>query len=83
MTFRVDLPAYRGPLDLLLFLVRRHELDLTTLALASLVDQFLEYLDVLQEIDVGAASDFLEMASILVEMKSQSVVPRQDEETPE
>ena len=83
MTFRVDLPAYRGPLDLLLFLVRRHELDLTTLALASLVDQFLEYLEVLQEIDVSAASDFLEMASILVEMKSQAVLPRQDEETPE
>ena len=83
MTFRVDLPAYRGPLDLLLFLVRRHELDLTGLALAAVVDQFVEYLEVLQELDVNSASDFLEMASILIEMKSQAVLPRQDEEAVE
>jgi segregation and condensation protein A len=81
MSFRIDLPAYRGPLDLLLYLVRRSELDLTTLSLSSIVDQFVQYLDVLSELDVNYASDFLEMAAILLELKSQAVLPRQDEQT--
>lgn len=76
MSFRVDLPAYRGPLDLLLYLVRRHELDLTTLSLAAIVEQFLDYLEVLQELDVNGAGDFLDVASTLVELKSQAVLPR-------
>jgi segregation and condensation protein A len=79
MNFRVDLPAYRGPMDLLLYLVRRHELDLTTLSLAKVVEQFLSYLEVLQEIDVDAAGDFLDLASTLVELKSQAVLPRPEE----
>jgi segregation and condensation protein A len=79
MDFRVDLPAYRGPLDLLLFLVRRHELDLTTLSLSAVVDQYCGYLEILQEIDVDAASDFLDLASLLVELKSQAVLPRPEE----
>jgi segregation and condensation protein A len=83
MSFRVDLPAFRGPLDLLLFLVRRHELDLTNLALANLVNQFQDYLDILREIDVNLAGDFLDMATVLLEMKSQAVLPRQDEEPAE
>lgn len=80
MSFRVDLPAYRGPLDLLLYLVRRHELDLTTLSLAVLVDQFLGYLELLQELDVNGAGDFLDVASTLVELKSQAVLPRPEAE---
>lgn len=78
--FRVDLPAYRGPLDLLLYLVRRQEMDLTTLSLAVVVEQYVQYLEVLQELDVNAAADFLEVASLLVEMKSQAVLPKQADE---
>lgn len=77
--FRVNLPSYRGPVDLLLYLVRRQEMDLTSLALAAIVDQYIEYLEILQEIDVNAASDFLEMATVLVELKSQAVLPRPEE----
>lgn len=80
MPFRVDLPAYRGPLDLLLYLVRRHELDLTKLSLATIVEQFFEYLEVLQELDVNGAGDFLDLASTLVELKSQAVLPRPEVE---
>lgn len=81
--FRVDLPAYRGPLDLLLYLVRREELDLTTLALAKIVDSYIEFLDVLQEIDVNAAADFIETASLLVELKSQAVLPSSSDQESE
>lgn len=83
MTFRVDLPAYRGPLDLLLYLVRRQELDIVALSLTKVVEQFLEYLDVLQELNMNYVEDFLDLASTLIELKSQAVLPappRDDDE---
>lgn len=81
--FRVDLPAYRGPLDLLLYLVRRQEIELSGLSLAAVVDQYLAYLEILQEIDVDAAGDFLDLATTLVELKSQAVLPKSEEEEDE
>ena len=75
MDFRIDLDVFRGPLDLLLYLVRKHEMDVVDLPIATIADQYLQHLDVLQQLDVNAAGDFLELASTLVEMKSQSVLP--------
>jgi segregation and condensation protein A len=83
MTFRIDLPAYRGPLDLLLYLVRRHELSLSEMPLATLVDQYLEHIEVIRELDLGDVGDFLDLASTLVEMKSQAVLPRIADEVEE
>lgn len=83
MTFRIDLPAYRGPLDLLLYLVRRHEVSLAEMPLATLVDQYLEYVDLLKELDLGEVGDFIDLASTLVELKSQSVLPKVEEESEE
>jgi segregation and condensation protein A len=80
MDFRIDLEAFRGPLDLLLYLVRKHEVEIVDLPIASITEQYLQYLEVLHQLDVDAASDFLEMASTLVEIKSQSVLPRAEEE---
>ncbi len=83
MGFRIELPAYRGPLDLLLYLVRRQEVSLVETSLAKVVDQYLEYLDVLKELDLGDVGDFIDLASILVEMKSQAVLPKLVEEEEE
>lgn len=79
MDFRVDLSIFRGPLDLLLFLVRRHELDITEIALVQITDQFLEYLSVLEQLDVDAVGDFLAVAALLIEMKSQQILPHPEE----
>jgi len=79
MKFRVDLEVFRGPLDLLLYLVRKHEVQIVDLPIAPITDQFIEYLTVLEQIDVNAAGEFLEMASTLVEIKSRLVLPRADE----
>lgn len=79
-SFLVQLDIYRGPLDLLLFLVRRHELDITDLPIARITEQFLEHLDLLEQIDVNAVGDFLEFASTLVEIKSRMVLPHGGEE---
>ncbi len=79
MDFRVDLSIYRGPLDLLLYLVRKHELDILDIPIALVTEQYLAYLDVIRELDVNAVGDFLALASTLVEIKSQQVLPRADE----
>jgi segregation and condensation protein A len=79
MDFRVNLEIFRGPLDLLLYLVRRHEVEIVDIPIAEVADQFLEYLAVLEKLDVNAVGDFLEMASTLVEIKSRLVLPRGDE----
>jgi len=77
--FRVDLEVFRGPLDLLLYLVRKHELDILALPIAAITDQYLQYLGILEQIDVGAVGDFLALAATLIEIKSQMVLPRADE----
>jgi segregation and condensation protein A len=79
MDFRVDLAVFRGPMDLLLYLVRKHEVDILDIPIAPITDQFLEYLEVLQQLDVNAVGDFVAVASMLVEIKSQQVLPRSDE----
>lgn len=80
MGFLVQLPAYRGPVDLLLYLVRRQEVGLHALAISRVVDQYLEYIELLQELDLGDVADFLDMASTLVELKSQAVLPKIESE---
>jgi segregation and condensation protein A len=79
MDFHVDLSIFRGPLDLLLYLVRKHEVEIVDIPIALITDQYLQYLDVLKELDVAAVGDFLAMASLLIEIKSQQVLPRADE----
>jgi len=79
MSFRVDLNIFRGPLDLLLYLVRKHEVEIRDIPIATITDQYLEHLAVLERLDVNAVGDFLAMASLLIEIKSQQVLPGGDE----
>jgi segregation and condensation protein A len=79
MGFRVDLDIFRGPLDLLLYLVRKQEVEIVDIPIATITDQYLDYLSVLEQLDCDAVGDFLAMASTLVEIKSQQVLPRADE----
>ena len=72
--------VFRGPLDLLLYLVRKHELEITDIPIALVTEQYLNYLEVLEFLDVDAVGDFLEMASTLVEIKSKSLLPRGEED---
>ncbi|NQT37122.1 MAG: segregation/condensation protein A [Planctomycetes bacterium] len=79
MDFRVDLDIFRGPLDLLLYLVRKHEVEIVDIPVAVITDQYLQFLTVLEQLDVNAVGDFVAMASTLIEIKSQQVLPRADE----
>ncbi len=79
MKFRVDLDIFRGPLDLLLYLVRKHEVEIVDIPISLITDQFLAYLAVIEQLDVNRVSDFIDMASTLIEIKSRLVLPRGDE----
>lgn len=79
-SFRVELPIYCGPLDLLLYLVRRNEVDILALPLARITTQFLKFLEILQFLDFDMIGDFVVMASTLVEIKSRSVLPQTSED---
>jgi segregation and condensation protein A len=80
--YRVALELFGGPMDLLLYLVRRDELDILDLPLARIATQFLEFIEVLELLDVSQAADFVSTASTLAEIKSRTVLPRQEEEAP-
>src|ERR1700693_3627693 len=74
--YRVELDVFRGPLDLLLYLVKREEVDIRDIPVARVAEQFKEYLGVMQFINVEAAGDLLVMAATLMEIKSRMVLPR-------
>lgn len=77
--YRVDLDGFHGPLDLMLYLVRRHEVDLSRVSLARIVGDFEQYLDVLEFLDLDLASEFVVVASTLLEIKSRLVLPSEPE----
>jgi segregation and condensation protein A len=79
MDYLVNLDVFRGPLDLLLYLVKRDEVDIRDIPIARVARQFQEYLDLLTLIDVERAGDFLVMAATLMEIKSRLLLPRPEE----
>jgi segregation and condensation protein A len=79
MRFRVQLDMFAGPLDLLLYLVRKHELEVLEIPIALVAEQYLEILAAIEQIDVDAVGDFLEVATQLMEIKSRMMLPRHEE----
>ena len=77
--YQVDLEAFRGPMDLLLYLVKREEVDVRDIPVARVAEQFKQYLDVLALIDVERAGDFLVLAATLMEIKSKMLLPHAEE----
>ena len=78
--YRVNLDIFAGPLDLLLYLVRKEEVDIYDIPIARITDQYLQYLEMLKQLDIDLAGDFLVMAAALMEIKSAMLLPRADPE---
>ena len=74
--YPVTLPAFEGPLDLLLHLIEREELDISEISLMVVTDQYLRTIDLLEEIEPGALADFLVVASRLLYIKSRALLPK-------
>ncbi|HEY71466.1 MAG TPA: segregation/condensation protein A [Anaerolineae bacterium] len=82
MTYTIELDIYQGPLDLLLELIERAELDITKIALAQVTDQYLEHLARLQEHSLEDLASFLVIAARLLQIKSEALLPRPPEREP-
>jgi segregation and condensation protein A len=76
VAFKIALPAFEGPLDLLLHLIREHELDILDIPIALITEKYLEYLDLMQAMNLDVASEFLVMAATLAHIKSRMLLPR-------
>lgn len=81
--YRVQLQNFEGPLDLLLFFIRRDELDIYDIPIAYITDQFFEYINYMDELDLGIASEFIYMASTLMSIKAKMMLPREVSEDSE
>jgi segregation and condensation protein A len=74
--YRVSLSEFEGPLDLLLFFIKRDELDIYDIPIAHITKSFMEYLDAMQELNLEVAADFIYMASVLMSIKAKMLLPR-------
>lgn len=81
--YRVELPEFEGPLDLLLHLVRRHELDVFDIPVAFITEKYLSYLDLMRSLNIDVAGEYVLMASTLAFIKSRELLPRQPDEPDE
>jgi segregation and condensation protein A len=75
VAFRVSLPSFEGPLDLLLHLTREHQIDLRDIPIAFITERYLEYLDLMKSLNLDVVSEFLLMAATLVQIKSRLLLP--------
>lgn len=75
----VILEQFEGPLDLLLYLIRKQNLDILQVHVAEIVEQYLAYIDAMQALQLELAGEYLVMASLLMEIKSRAILPRQQE----
>ena len=74
--YRVKLDVYNGPLDLLLYLIRRDELDIYDIPIAHITDQYCKYVEVIKDVDLTLAGEFMVMAASLIELKTRMLLPR-------
>ena len=74
--YKVALDIYNGPLDLLLFLIKRDEIEICDIPIARITEQYLSYVAVLREIDPETVAEFLVLAATLMEIKSRMLLPR-------
>src|SRR5436853_3935953 len=72
----VFLETFEGPLDLLLYLIRKHSLDVLDIPMARLTEQYLEYIEVMRRKSLELAGEYLVMAAVLIEIKSRMLLPR-------
>lgn len=77
MSYRVRIDSFEGPFDLLLYLVSRQKVDIGSISITQIADQYLEEVSHMQNLDLDVASDFLLVASTLLEIKAESLIPNE------
>lgn len=83
MSYEIKLDIFQGPLDLLLYLIKKNEIDIYNIPIAIVTEQYLEYLDFMKSMNLDVAGEYLVMASTLIHIKSKMLLPvHEDEEEP-
>lgn len=77
MTYRLNLDVFEGPFDLLLYLIKKNEIDIYDIPIAKVLDEFLSYVEVIKELDLDVAGDFILMGATLMHIKSRMLLPRE------
>lgn len=80
MAYKITLDIFEGPLDLLLYLIKKNEVDIYDIPIAVITDQYLEYLDLMKALNLDVAGEFLVMASTLTAIKSRMLLPPSEDE---
>jgi segregation and condensation protein A len=83
MSYRVKLELFEGPLDLLLYLVKRDHLNIYDIPISTITDQYLAYLELMKILDLGIAGEFLVMAATLMQIKSKMLLPPDETHQPD
>jgi segregation and condensation protein A len=81
--YKVQLDVYSGPMELLLYLIRRDEVDVKNIPIARITEQYLQHVELIRRIDMNLAGEFLVMAATLLEIKSRMLIPRQAAANPD
>ena len=81
--YRVDVNVFQGPLDLLLFLIKKEEVDIYDIPIARITRQYMKYLEMMQVLNLEVAGEFILMAATLIRIKTRLLLPRSDEESDE
>lgn len=77
--YKINLKIFEGPLDLLLHLIKKNDLEISDIPISLILDQYMEYLGLMRELDIDLAGDFILLASELTHIKSQMLLQRDDE----
>jgi segregation and condensation protein A len=77
-TYSIKVPVFEGPLDLLLHLIKENKIDIYDIPIALITNQYLEYLEIMKELNLEVASDFLVMAATLIYIKSRMLLPKDE-----
>lgn len=80
MSYKVKLEVFEGPLDLLLYLIKKNELDIYDIPITNITEQYLEYLELMRMLDLNIAGEFLVMAATLIHIKSKMLLPPEEKE---
>ncbi len=82
MEIRVETPVFEGPLDLLVYLIKKRDLSIYDIPIAEITEEFLNYIYTMQELNIPLASEFLLMAATLARIKSEYLIPKEESEDP-
>lgn len=80
MEYSISLPEFEGPLDLLLHLIKKDDIDIFDISIDDITKQYLDYINKMEELNLNIASEYLVMASDLLELKSRTLLPKNDDD---